>query len=102
MPLHLPIASRTQVPNALGCLLTVAQLSVYRWASPFCAPADDYNPTHHNSLHGESVLRKPFAQDSLVSPTHSHSHSLVSPTPDQPPQENNRPPVRTIKPLTDF
>lgn len=91
MPLHLPIASRTQVPNALGCLLTVAQLSVYRWASPFCAPADDYNPTHHNSLHGESVLRKPFAQDSLVSPTL-----------DQPPQENNRPPVRTIKPLTDF
>jgi hypothetical protein len=68
---------------------------VYRWASPFCAPADDYNPTDHNSMHGgynsmhgESVLRKPFAQDSLVSPTL-----------DQP---NHRPPDRTIKPLTDF
>ena len=91
MPHYLPIASRTQEPNARGCLLTVAQLSVYRWASPFCAPADDYNPTDHNLMHGGSVLRKPFAQDSLVSPTL-----------DQPPQENNRPPDRTIKPLTDF
>ena len=89
-PLHLPIASRPQVPNALGCLLTVAQLSVYRWASPFCGEADDYNPTDHNSMYSGSLLRKPFAQDSLVSPTL-----------DLPPQEN-RLPDRSTKPLTDF
>ena len=87
---HLPIASRPQVPNALGCLLTVAQLSVYRWASPFCGEADDYNPTDHNSMYSGSLLRKPFAQDSLVSPTL-----------DQPPQEN-RLPDRSTKPLPDF